>query len=126
PDLAVVVEGTTCADIPGVEGVRRSTMLGAGPALTLVDGSAVPDRWLVRRTAAVAEREGIRFQWKRAAVGGTDAARIQPEAGGIPTMVLSVPCRYIHGPCAVMSLDDFAAALALLRALLHDLAAGGV
>ena len=33
PDLALVIEGTTCSDVPGVEKYDQSTILGEGAAL---------------------------------------------------------------------------------------------
>jgi len=40
---------------------------------------------------------------------------------GVPTAVLSVPCRYIHGPAAVMSLADFESARRTVEAFLAEL-----
>ena len=54
-------------------------------------------------------------------MGGTDAAGFgyyRP----VPIGILSVPCRYIHGPVAVAELSDFHHLLALLHAALMDLA----
>jgi endoglucanase len=40
---------------------------------------------------------------------------------GVPSVALSVPCRYIHAPAAFMSLKDFEGALSLLKAALRAL-----
>lgn len=125
PDLALVLEGTTCADIPGNEPHRQSTRLGDGPAITVMDRAHIPPRWLVDRLAAAAERRGVPYQWKRTTAGGTDAGPIHLSRTGVPTAVVSVPCRYIHSPCAVMSRRDFDAAQQLVRGFLEDLGEGG-
>ena len=125
PDLALVLEGTTCADIPGNEAHRQSTRLGDGPALTVMDRAHIPPRWLVDRLAAAAERRHLPYQWKRTTAGGTDAGPIHLSRTGVPTAVVSVPCRYIHGPCAVISCQDFEAAQGLVRGFLEDLGEGG-
>ena len=55
---------------------------------------------------ALAEKEKIRYQVKRGCTGGNDAGAFQRQAAGKKTCVLSVPCRYIHGPSSVMKLSD--------------------
>ncbi|ADU51800.1 Cellulase [Thermaerobacter marianensis DSM 12885] len=126
PDVALVLEGTTCADIPGADEHGQSTRLGHGPAITAMDRTVIPPRWLTDRLVAAAERRGIPYQWKRTTFGGTDAGRIHQVRAGVPSAVVSVPCRYIHSPCAVMSRQDFENAQQLVRGFLEDLNEGGV
>ncbi|QIA27532.1 M42 family metallopeptidase [Thermaerobacter sp. PB12/4term] len=126
PDVALVLEGTTCADIPGADEHGQSTRLGHGPAITAMDRTVIPPRWLTDRLVAAAERRGIPYQWKRTTFGGTDAGRIHQARAGIPSAVVSVPCRYIHSPCAVMSQQDYHNAARLVRGFLEDLSEGGV
>ena len=126
PDVALVLEGTTCADIPGADEHGQSTRLGHGPAITAMDRTVIPPRWLTDRLVAAAERRGIPYQWKRTTFGGTDAGRIHQARTGIPSAVVSVPCRYIHSPCAVMSQQDYHDAARLVRGFLEDLSEGGV
>ncbi len=40
------------------------------------------------------------------AYGATDAGRIALSRAGIPSGVVSVPCRYIHAPVAMLSVTD--------------------
>jgi len=126
PDVALVLEGTTCADIPGTEPHGQSTRLGQGPALTAMDRTVIPPRWLTGLLVEAAERRNIPYQWKRTTLGGTDAGRIHISRAGVPTAVVSVPCRYIHSPCAVMSRADFEAARDLVRGFLQDVSEGGL
>src|SRR5690606_31593605 len=72
-----------------------------------MDASLIPHPVLVDALAAAAERAGVPWQWKRTTFGGTDGGAVHQVREGVPTAVLSVPCRYIHGPTAVMSLADF-------------------
>ena len=126
PDLAVALEGTTCADLPGVEDHEQGTRLGAGPVLRIMDNGMIHDRRLNAVLAATAEAAGIPYQWKGTTAGGTDAGRIHTVRGGIPSATLSVPCRYIHSPCAVASRTDIGHALALLQGFLRTLATRGL
>ncbi|MGB1287846.1 MAG: hypothetical protein ACPG7F_15005 [Aggregatilineales bacterium] len=39
----------------------------------------------------------------------------------MPTMVISMPCRYIHSPTAYLSLEDYQHDLALIQAGLNNI-----
>jgi endoglucanase len=116
PDVALALEGTICADAPGIAAQRTVTRSGAGPAISVADRSQVVRPRVVRALTAMAEREGIPHQFKLPPLGGTDAGAIQRSRGGVLAGVVSVPCRYIHSPFAVMSLDDFDNAVRLTTA----------
>jgi len=118
PDVALALEGTICDDMPKDEDVSPTTELGKGPAITVMDRSFIADKRLVRLLVDRAEALGIPFQFKQPGLGGTDAGAIHLSRTGVPSVALSVPCRYIHSPAAVASLDDFDHALTLLRAAL--------
>ena len=53
-----------------------------------------------------AQERNIPWQLKRGTTGGNDAGSIQRSQGGVATAVVSVPCRYIHGPSSVCALSD--------------------
>jgi endoglucanase len=121
PDLAVVLEGTVADDLPGQGGTPPTTRLGHGPAITLMDRSFFADRRLVDWLVEAAEAEGIPYQFKRPNVSATDGGVISRSRAGVPTVALSVPCRYIHAPVAVLDLSDFWNTVKLLRASLARL-----
>lgn len=123
PDLAIVLEGTTCADIPGAEEHGQSTIMGQGPAITVMDRTNIPARPIIERLSETATANGIPWQWKRTTFGGTDAGTIHLTREGVPSATVSVPCRYIHSPCAFMSLQDYGNTLKLLEAFLPDVPA---
>lgn len=124
PDVAFALEGTVCDDSPKDKDISPTTRLGAGPALTTMDRSVVCDRRLVAMLAGEAERAGIPYQFKQPGIGGTDAGAIHIQRTGIPSAVMAVPCRYIHSPVSVMSLNDFDNAVRLMRGTLHRLEGG--
>jgi putative aminopeptidase FrvX len=130
PDLAIALEGTTAHDLPNPaaglddrEARNPSTRLGAGPALTVMDSSMITDPRLLKWLRGTAESGGISYQLKSLPGGGTDAGAIHTANSGIPSAVVSVPCRYIHSPSALMNIDDYDNTLALLKAALHSLTA---
>ena len=53
---------------------------------------------------------------KRGATGGNDAGAFQRSGYGKKTCVLSVPCRYIHGPSSIMKRSDMEDQFALAQA----------
>jgi endoglucanase len=121
PDLAFVLEGTICDDTPKKQDVSPTTELGRGPAITIMDRSFIADRRLVQLLMQTAKAQGIPFQVKQPGVGGTDAGAIHLSRAGVPAAALSVPCRYIHAPVSMLSLNDLENLIALMKAALHAL-----
>ena len=121
PDLAVVLEGTASGEAPGMAPEESTPLMGAGPALTVQDRSLMADARLVDLIERTARRRKIPTQWKRPGVGGTDAGRIALSGAGVPSAVISVPCRYIHAPAAYLDIRDARRTVALVWHLLHSL-----
>jgi putative aminopeptidase FrvX len=121
PDVAFALEGTICDDMPKKKDVSPTTQLGAGPAITIMDRSFIADRDLVKLLVETAEELGIPYQFKQPGLGGTDAGAIHLSKEGIPSATVAVPCRYIHSPACLLSLEDFDNAVRLMRAALGKL-----
>ena len=120
PDIALALEGTICADVPGVPAARNVTRSGSGPAITVADGSQVVPGRMVRALTSIADDAGIPWQYKTPRYGGTNAGAIQRIGPGVLAGVVSVPCRYIHSPFAVMRLDDFEQTAQLVTAFVKE------
>ncbi len=123
PDAALALEGTVCDDAPRPEDEDETpvTRLGDGPAVTLMDRSVVAHPGIVRWLRETAAAEDIPMQYKTPGLGGTDAGAIHMARAGVPAGVVAVPCRYIHGPAAILNLNDLAAAVQLVEAALGRL-----
>jgi endoglucanase len=121
PDVAFALEGTVCDDVPKKEDVSPTTRLDQGPAITVMDHSFIADRRLVQLLIDTAEGQGIPYQFKQPGVGGTDAGAIHLSKSGVPSVAVSVPCRYIHSPASILSLNDLDNLVALMKAALHAL-----
>lgn len=121
PDCALVLEGTTCADMHGVPEHMKVTQVGKGCAITIMDRSVIPNRDLRTFITKVADKNEIKWQYRAHTFGGTDAGAIQLAREGLPVAHISAPCRYIHSPVSVMSKDDFEAQKALLIATLKNI-----
>lgn len=125
PDLALVVEGTTAADVVEVKKEGHVTTLGKGPALTIMDASVITHRGMVQFLKKLAEQNGIPYQIRRFTGAGTDAGRIALTREGVPSAVVSVPCRYIHNPAGILNLKDMENTVKLVDAFLKNLPEGG-
>lgn len=124
PDFAIVLEATTAADIPLSEGDKKCCILGKGPVASFMDRSTVYDRELFRMSRTAAEENSISWQTKSLIAGGNDSGAIHISRGGVRTLALSVPCRYLHTPCCVINENDFfdtcALACEAVRRILSD------
>lgn len=124
PDLALAVDCTPANDLPdwdGGENTSYNTRLGAGPAVYVMDSGTISDPRLVKHLAAAAEAEQIPFQFRQPGGGGTDAGAIHLQVGGIPSVSLSVPGRYLHTAVSLARTEDWQNCLALLKAALRRL-----
>lgn len=120
PEIAIVVEGTTCADI--VKNERDFvTSLGLGPAISIMDRTSAANINLVKRIVDIAKNNNIPFQYRKGSVGGNDAGIIHKAGRGCITATISVPTRYIHSPVSMINKGDFENTLKLLKLVLHSL-----
>jgi len=115
PDCAFALEGTIADDIPKDKDVSPTTQLGHGPAITVMDRSVISDRRLLRLLTGTADELSIPYQFKQPGIGGTDAGAIHRTRGGVPSVTVAVPARYIHSPVALLSLEDFENTMRLMR-----------
>ena len=120
PDIGLAIEGTTSSDTPGTPEHLTSTKVGWGPAITIADKSMVTHPKILRRLIEIAKKNNIPFQFKRTVSGGTDAGSIHLTKKGIPTGVVSVPCRYIHSPLSILDLNDLENAIRLVDAFVRS------
>jgi len=120
PDLGIVIEGTVCADMPEVEEHSKSTVIGKGAALSVMDNSTVYDIDEVRRVSKIAEENNILYQYRKSASGGNDAGAMHKAKSGAKVLAISVPCRYIHSSVNVASKNDYNSVVALTKAVILD------
>jgi len=123
PDVALILEGTTAADFPGVAPDKQVCQVGGGVVIPFMDGGTMYDRGLYRQITSLAERLAIPWQTKSLIAGGTDGASIQRSGAGARVAALAAPVRNLHTGCNVANVDDMEHLLALTRAVLAELGA---
>ena len=123
PEVALVLETTTPADLPEIEGARRVCAPGMGPVISYMDGGTIYDRGLFETLRRLAEDNRIPWQTKEYIAGGNDARTIQRAKSGVRVAALSAAVRYLHAPASVGSISDFENMLKLTRLFLREMAA---
>lgn len=122
PDYAIVTETTTAADINGAKGEERVCVCGEGGAVSFMDRSTVYNHDLYLKALEIAKKNNIKAQTKTKVAGGNDAGAIHKSRGGVKTVTVSVPCRYLHSPCCVCKYEDIVSSRDLVRALAEEFA----
>lgn len=121
PDICIVTEVAIATDMPGLEKEEPEVRLGEGPVLTLADASMIANRSFRDFVITTAKNEKIPLQFNTMMGGGTDGGAIHKFGPGVPSVVLSVPTRYIHSHYGIFEYSDFENALKLLESLIKQL-----
>lgn len=121
PDVAIVLEGTTAADLPEVPDGRQICALGGGVVIPFMDRSTIYNQRLYKTVTDLADRNGIPWQTKTMVAGGTDASAIQRSGIGVCTIAVSAPIRNIHTPASIAKISDFEAMPRLTGLLLEEI-----
>jgi len=115
PDLAIVVDLTHATDQPGVElGPITKHPMDSGAVIGR--GTTLHPR-VFELLHKAATDESIPFTVESLGRGtGTDADAIHFSRAGVPTGLVSVPCRYMHSPVEMVSVADIDVAAKLIAA----------
>ncbi len=124
PDIAIIAEGTTAADLPSMPDNKKVCAPGKGVVIPFMDGGTVYDRELFELLCETAEENNIQWQTKQYISGGTDASAIQRTASGCKVCGIAAALRYIHSPSCVGSVTDMENMPVLLEKFLEKL--GGI
>lgn len=121
PGFAMVLEGTTAADLAEVKGADAVCRVRGGVVLPFMDGATIYDAALFELLRDACIKRGIPWQTKTRVAGGTDAGRIYRSRAGVRVCAAAAPVRYIHSPSSVAAKADCEAVLAAARAFLEEL-----
>jgi endoglucanase len=124
PDMAMVLDCTPSMDMPmwdDNDNTMYRTKIGMGPAIYVGDRATISDPRLVKHLTRVGDLYGIPYQIRQPGGGGTDAGAIHLQRQGIPSVSVSVPCRYIHTSISLIRMADWRNYIALLHAALSHI-----
>lgn len=122
PDYAIVVETTTAADLADIPESKKVCKLKDGAVISFMDRRTVYPKKLFDKAFEIAEKNNLKAQVKAAVTGGNNAGIIHKSAGGIKTIAVSLPCRYLHSPSCVIHKDDISHTAKLVALLASELA----
>jgi len=119
PDAAIAFDVTHATDSPGISSAKHGDVqLGGGPTVT--HGTSNHPH-LVERVTEVAAAEDIPLQHEPSSRRtGTDTDSIFKTRSGVPSVLLSVPLRYMHSPVEVVDVTDVDHCVQLYAALVRS------
>lgn len=105
PDICIVMDVTHATDYPGMSPVADGDIkLSNGVVIAI--GPNIDDV-ISKKIVSLAKECNIKHQIEVfARPTGTDANAIQISREGIKTLLLSIPCRYMHTPVEVVDVND--------------------
>ena len=119
PDVALVVDVTHATDIPNCSKAKHGeVVMGKGPVISLgsVNHPVVNERLRKLGTRGkIPLQVEVNPRWT-----GTDADAIFKQKGGIPTVSIGVPNRYMHSPVEMIQYSDLQKTAELLAAFALD------
>ena len=79
---------------------------------------------LRRLVCDVADRDNIPYQKSlgRFLYGGTDATAVQLQCGGVATININIPCRYMHSPVEMCHPKDIESAINIIMSSIQEIA----
>ncbi len=121
PEYAIVLEGTSAADMPHKKDEPDFPKMGDGVVITIADNSLFVDKNLLKMSIEMATEKKIKYQFKQPMIGGTDGGQIHKSKGGVKTIVFAVPSRYIHSPVSFADIKDLNCMIDLTKILLNKI-----
>ena len=124
PRAFVAVDTSVAGDHPELKPDDAPVNLGKGPTIVLVEAGArgnVAEKTLAQKTLQIAKTGKIAVQIEVIDGGATDAASVHNIRGGIPSIGICIPTRYIHSTVAVAHEDDVENEIKLLRNMISEL-----
>ena len=105
PDVAIAVDVTHATDLPGASKTKNGDIaLGSGASLSI---GSINHRGVFNLLVDCATEQNIPFTIEAAPrKTATDGDDIAKSRSGVPTMVVSVPNRYMHSPNEMIDLQD--------------------
>ncbi|MCL9813728.1 M20/M25/M40 family metallo-hydrolase [Natranaeroarchaeum aerophilus] len=115
PDAAIAVDVTHATDYPNAPSDRAADVeLGGGP---VVSRGTTNHPVVVEAVREAADDADVDVQLEAAGIRtGTDADAFFVQRGGIPSLNVGLPNRYMHTPVEVVDTEDLTASVELLAA----------
>lgn len=112
PDLALVIDAVPAGDMP--EAPRMEIALGKGPAIKIMDKTAIVPLSVKDHLIDSAKRAEVSIQYEVWSKGASDSGSVQRATDGTLVGGVSYPARYVGTPTTVVDLRDAVATVKLV------------
>jgi len=117
PDMGIALDVTSTGDTPKARPME--VKMGKGTAIKIKDLSILAHPTVKNLMIETAKENNIPYQLEILEFGGTDSGAIHLTKSGVPSGVISVPCRYVHSPSEMVSVKDVESSIELLVKVLE-------
>jgi tetrahedral aminopeptidase len=125
PSAFIAIDASIAADHPETSEDESAIALGKGATIGLVEAGGhgnMADKQLAASIISICKKHKIPHQLEVIEGGATDAATVYNVRGGIPSISISVPVRYIHSNVSVCKVSD----IEKTQELMERLVAAGI
>jgi endoglucanase len=112
PDLAIALDVSLSEDTPALKD-KSDAKLGGGCSIVVYDATMISNKKMVKFLKELAEKKKIKHHLVTVPMGGYDTGRVHILKEGIPSAIIGIPSRYIHGFHSLIHREDFDSALSL-------------
>ncbi len=112
PDVAIALDVSISEDTPDIRDKSEAKM-GNGCSIVVLDVTMIANRRLTEFLREIAKRENIKHHLVTLPYGGYDTGRVHLYKEGVPSAIIGIPTRYIHGFHSLLHREDFDNALKL-------------
>ena len=109
PDIGIAYDVTMTGDTPKAR--TMDLKMGEGFAIKAKDNSMISHPGLKNYLVKEAKSPKQNYQIEVLEFGGTDSGAIHLSKEGVPSSVISIPTRYIHSTCEMVSTKDVLGAI---------------
>ncbi len=120
PDIAVIADVLSAADIVGEESESDTAGLGAGAVIEYMDKASIGSAGLIEMAKRTAEAYYVPYQEKVCSLHSTEAGAVLTAAEGCPAVCIGIPCRYKNTPVSMMNRYDLDNAAGLCAAIIKE------
>jgi endoglucanase len=120
PDLALALDVSLCYEHPGKAGPDVDERLKNGASILVHDRSMIPNVRLRDFAIETAEQTEIPYHLTTVR-GGYDTGAIHLTGGGVPSLAIGWPTRYIHAHAGILAAEDYDSVVKLVTAIIEKL-----
>jgi endoglucanase len=118
PDIGIALDVSLTEDTPGAK-TETEAKLGNGAAIVTLDYTMITHRKLRDFLIKICEKYKIKYHLVTVK-GGYDTGKVHLFKEGVPSAIIGIPSRYVHGFNSMIHRKDFDSALNLCVNLLKE------